>query len=284
MKNVFGIGKDIFNDESSIFEYDGGCFVIKTVDEETTELLDSVCDEFENHKKQASLPLWLNIIKFVATIGALLIGGSILKADVTLAEAYSNAPYFFFICGALAVIAIVLWTVERVKYKKIVTSEKFKSNCEVAECAITRARNHLGVPENALSVDVFAFVYKDKKGTQVSAMPYTFFPCEMMAYCDSDNFYLADVKSVLSFPRSNILGIEQIKKKATLGNWNKSDAPRSKKYKQYKMVVDNMSLIHIKSYYSMKLRQNGEDYEILFPAYDVESIAQMLELRLFKNT
>ena len=278
MKNVFGI---LYNPKSKDNHpnYDGACFIEKEIRSDGQEAIDEINSQHAHHKKKMSLPLPLSIVRLLAGYVALIMVVSILKADVTLAEAFSNAPWTFYSAAISGVIFGILQLYEVIKKKKHTCSDEFKEFVNNSEEAVRIAKEQLGIPQNAPSIDVFVYVYKYKnnKDFPVSGMA-KYQTVECYLFQNKDKLFLADLSMVLGFEKSNFYKIEKISKRVTSQGWNKEHAINSEKYKKYKLTQNQYGTVFIKYHYSLQLAHDGNIFEILIPPYEIETISKLLNL------
>ena len=276
-KNVFAV-KHAKGDENVPF--DGEVFVSRRIDATHQEELDSLSEDSAKHLKKLMLPIPLMLVKFIAFALGILIGVEILTAEVGIAQAYQNAPYFFYIAPALLILAAALQIVEVVRRKQMLGSEEYNAHVDDLESAAKRSIEELGIPADASSIDVLAMTYKEKKDKLVSAYDFTFLPLDMYVYADEKYLYVADNSMVFQFYRGDLGAIERINKKASLAFWNKDDAATSKAYKPYKLTENSAGFVSMKYYYSLPIQSDFGEYELLFPPYEIETVADLLGLSL----
>ena len=278
MKNVFGI---LYNPKSKDNHpnYDGACFIEKEIRSDGQEAIDEINSQHAQHEKKMSLPLPLSIVRLLAGCVALIMVVSILKADVTLAEAFSNAPWAFYSAAISGVIFGILQIYEVIKKKKHTSSDEFKEFVNNSEEAVRIAKEQLGIPQNAPSIDVFVYVYKYKnnKDFPVSGMA-KYQTVECYLFQNKDKLFLADLSMVLGFEKSNFYKIEKISKRVTSQGWNKEHAINSEKYKKYKLTLNQYGTVFFKYHYSLQLAHDGNIFEILIPPYEIETISKLLNL------
>lgn len=281
MINVFGLkitGKD---DKTAL---DGECFITERLEESEEKTIDQLNDEFDEQIKRAELPLYLRIIKFICTVLALIAVASIIRADVPFDVAFGNAPYIFIAGVAAATIAIALWIIEAVKRNGYLNSEEYRQHCEKEDAAAKNIMTRLNIPEDAELIDVLAQSYKLNDNNIVKKSIFEakpqFMPIELFMYKDEKGLRLADCTGVFTFPYDEIIGIDPVNNKAILLEWNKPESIKSEKYKPYKMTSDNLDRIHVKNYYSLKIKRCSTDYEILIPEYEIDSVARLLEITI----
>ena len=276
MKNVFGCQKGI-KDEVI---FDGEAFITKRLNEKETaelEALESLTDDYIKKTVPHGAPVVLSYILY--GIAAVIVIG-ILRARVSLSTAFQNAPYLFFIAPVALLAAIALTLYQRAKIKKMVESDDFHAVLQENESAANRARELLSIPKSARSTDLLSDFYEIKKGKRKNPLPFDFLPLEVYLYADEENLYIADSTVVSTFHLSDIVKLERIEKKVTLGDRNKEDPISSDRYKPYGIKADGNGYYRIKYYYSLQLNTVHGEFELLFPPYEIDDVAILLKLSI----
>lgn len=278
MKNVFGI---LYNSKlkNQAAEYDGSCFIEKQIHSDSQEAIDDINVQQGLHEKKMSLPLPLSIIRLLSGFVAMVMVVGILRADVSVSDAFKNAPWAFYSAAISGIIFGILQAYEFIKKKKHTNSEEFKEFVNESEEAIDLAKKQLGIPLNAPKIDVFVYVYKLKKGKDVpvtSMAKYQNVECYL--FQNESKIFLADITMVLGFKKSDFVKIEKITKKVTSQGWNKDSAINSEKYKKYKLTQNQYGTVFYKYHYSLQISHDGTIYEILIPPYEISTISRLLNL------
>jgi len=278
MKNVFGILYDSKAKNKS-GDYDGACFIEKQIRSDGQDAIDDINTQQELHQKKMSLPLPLSIIRLIAGFVAIITVVGILRADVSISEAFANAPWAFYSAAISGIVFGILQIYEILKKKKHTKSEEFQEFVADSEEAVRMAKEQLGIPLSAPMIDVFVYVYKYKKEKDVPVSglaKYNTFECYL--FQNESKIFLADITMVLGFNKSDFVKIEKITKKVTSQGWNKEQAINSEKYKKYKLTQNQYGTVFFKYHYSLQLSHKGNIYEILIPPYEVALIAKLLAL------
>ncbi len=242
-----------------------------------TEKSDAAAKE---HEKKFQLPIWLRLIRTILFGVAAIIFLSLLRADVTMEEAYQNAPALFFIMPAAFAGFIALWIIEYVRKKTHQNTEDFEHFQDKAENLIKACKYDLGIPETAPQVDILCYTYKiNKKGKQVKAVDmYDYMLVPLYTYQDASKIYLADNSSVYAFLKSDFMRMEKIEKRYSMCGWNKDEDISSDKYKKYKLTANNYDAVFCKYYYSLQMINVNGAFEILIPPYEAPIFASVLNL------
>ena len=278
MKNVFGVqhSKD---KKTSINDFDGAEFICKQIKAERLDSINNIDEAEEVQKKKMSLPLPLSILKGLSFFAGMVIILGILRADVTISEAFANAPGIFYALPIVWIIFGILQVMEIVKKKKHMASDEFEEFIQNSEETAARSMQELGIPITAPLVDVFSYAYKLKKDKTVPVSGNNqYVTVEFFLYQDESKLYLADHTSVFGFNKKDFVKIEKIAKRTTSLGWNKPDAFNSDKYKKYKITQNQYGTVFYKYHYSLQLSSSGKIFEILVPPYEIATISRILNL------
>ena len=279
------LGTDITEDKKNE-EYNGKEFLIAETSPAMVEALESSGEKAKDLMDASKLPLPLRIVKSICGIAAALVALAVFKAfvrdDISIAEAYGNAPVLFWIMGVAAVLWLILKLLADRKEKAVLGSEdaaRFNSRFSAVSDSVFA---ELEVPESARAVDILSFKYKLKDGVPkvvesgMSITPYD--NHEYRLFTDAENLYLADFYGKYAFPRDSLRIIRKVSKKVRVPVWNKDEAPDEGEYKQYKLATDNYGCIHVKPYYILELEHEGELWGIYFPCYELPAFTELTGL------
>ncbi|MBQ1212500.1 MAG: hypothetical protein IIX69_03665 [Clostridia bacterium] len=247
------------------------------VEEPSQELaasLESSKSKMDETEKKAKLPLALRIIQFVSMLGAAIFVIGILRGldDITLTEAYANAPVLFWIGGACIVLSAGLSLLEKNRKKNVLESDDSIRTLSNISASVETIFADLGVPDNARDVDIFVFQYKDKNGeTKIVAgnRPFMFMNFSFKIFADSRKFYLANIEGKYEFCRDDIKGIRTVGKRYSMNDWNKEYPYDDERYKKYKLTLDRYGVIYGKNYHILEVESNGQLWGIYFPSYEL---------------
>ena len=230
-------------------------------------------ESIEETVKKTHLPLWLIIIQYLSAFLFIVTVSSTI--EVGLRAAMQNAP-FLVMSGFLGgIVWGVLTLVAFIKKKKITSEEKLEEKLEELSNNSDTLYRDLGVPEDALNVDILVFRYKIKKGeirpeliSVLQTTPYINTPVKI--YATENELNVADISNVYSFERSELKSISRVNKRIAIPSWNKDEPPTKGKYKPFKMSV-NSGNIFLKPYYILNIERDGQCFGIYLPCYDLES-------------
>lgn len=259
-------------------QFNGSEFLIQKTSVALSESLEASTDKAEKTIEKSKLPLPFRIAQFVCGIAALLIAGGILKADVSLAEGYHNAPWLFWAAGICAVLWLILWLCGKQKAKSILDTDESTQTFSHLYGVANAVYTELDVPDDAKDVDILSFFYKIKDGeikVQEKGMQvFQYLNPEFKIFADEENLYLANLEGKYAFPLSSIVKIHTVKKHIRIAGWNKDEKYNKGIYKQFKLTTDNYGCIHCRQYYILEINRQGESYGIYFPSYELPTLEE----------
>jgi hypothetical protein len=217
---------------------------------------------------------WITLIVFIGTIRAL--------GNVTIAEAFENAPGIFWIMGGCGIVWLVLTILTNRKAKAVMAGEDFSMSTRRLEGEIDRVFRELQVPEDAKEVDVVQLTYRWKNGTvKISTTgsettPYT--NVSLRVFRREDVLCLADLENRYELPIAAMRRLKMVKKPLVIQGWNKEEKLNDPFYKPYKLTMDNYERVHTKSYGLLELNHDGVDWALWLPPYELNYISALTGL------
>ena len=281
MKPFYGIDRTTL--KKNIF-HEGDCFIAATVSDMTRQsyerALQSAAKELEATKLNPLLRglktvcSWITLIVFLSTIRAL--------RNVTMAEAFENAPFIFWLMGGCGVVWLVLTILTNRKAKNVMEGEGFGQSTRRLEGEIDRVFRELQVPEDAKQVDVVQLTFRWKNGTvKISTTgsetsPYT--NVSLRVFRREDVLCLADLENRYELPIAAMRRLKMVKKPLVIQGWNKEEKLNDPFYKPYKLTMDNYERVHTKSYGLLELNHDGVDWALWLPPYELNYISALTGL------
>lgn len=275
MKNLFGVNITV-NEENTY--QDGEIFVTKRITPELEADIDKAGEENINLSKDATIPIWLTIVKYIFILGAVSFTFGIFQGNFS--EGYKNVPWAYWITPFLWIFSIAIIGYEFSKSKKLYNSEEFAEHVEKVNKLTAEAGNYLDIPEEALETDVLMFRYV-KKNDEIKLKKFPMFShinFSFETYVQNDNLCLSNYRYVMEIPLQSIKSIHMEKKKASFPNWNKEFLFNSKEYKKFKIVCNNQGT-YFAHYYSVQIQDIKGDFEFYVPNYDIENICRLTGLK-----
>lgn len=281
MKPFYGIDRTTLKKNTF---HEGDCFIAATVSDMTRQsyerALQSAAKELEATKLNPVLRglktvcSWITLIVFIGTIRAL--------RNVTIAEAFENAPFIFWLMGGCGMVWLVLTYLTNRKAKAVMAGEDFSMSTRRLESEIDRVFRELQVPEDAKEVDVVQLTYRWKNGTvKISTTgsettPYT--NVSLRVFRREDVLCLADLENRYELPISAMRRLKMVKKPLVIQGWNKEEKLNDPFYKPYKLTMDNYERVHTKSYGLLELNHDGVDWALWLPPYELNYISALTGL------
>ena len=281
MKPFYGIDRTTLKKNTF---HEGDCFIAATVSDMTRQsyerALQSAAKELEATKLNPILRglktvcSWITLIVFIGTIRAL--------RNVTMAEAFENAPGIFWIMGGCGIVWLVLTILTNRKAKTVMAAEDFSQSTRRLESEIDRVFRELQVPADAKEVDVVQLTYRWKNGTvKISTTgsettPYT--NVSLRVFRREDVLCLADLENRYELPIAAMRRLKMVKKPLVIQGWNKEEKLNDPFYKPYKLTMDNYERVHTKSYGLLELNHDGVDWALWLPPYELNYISALTGL------
>ena len=272
MKNLLG-----YNINSPDGKFDGEEFVLRKIDSDLNLRQKNLAEEGALLEKSSAFPFWLSILKYILFLaGCILLGGgldALADGDAPLAKMEANGLWWFIGVGAAAFLAAaVLALLEWRKRKTVKGSSAFRDFSERTEKLNAQSYEALRVPENAALIDVFSLSYKPRAKKPTPAFGSNYFLAEAAAFREENLFCIADVERAFGIPLEKIKRVLCVKKSASFVGWNKSAPPGKPPYK----VRSNQYGMHfVKPFYALEI-SGSEEFYLLFPAYEWETVAPLL--------
>ena len=281
MKNIYSLN---LSDDSELKSK----FIIRELDEELSERYNNTFFSKLELERNARLPLWLKISQLVSgLISALLFCFFMyrMKSEDSFLGVLTS-DWWILLSSLLGVIyCTILWFIEKRQWKALLETEEYQLALRKWESTLEENARSLKIPEDAHLVDVFIFTYRlDKDGkVKKDHSGINFWNMARKCFLEGENLCLADEESVDGIPLSGLQKIVKIDKKATFMIWGEFTAEKKEKLKQNKVKMDRYSNYAIKFYYSLQFIADGEEFEILFPSYELETIKNLTGLSVEEN-
>lgn len=268
MKNIFGFDK---NSQTP----DGRSFVIRSVAKEQQDAFEVNSEQFEQLEKKSSLPVWLTVLEFLCVLLFVTVAASVLSMDFK--TAWHNASGLIVAGGISGITALCLFLYKKRREKK--TQPEASALLERAISVNTDAAKELHFPAQTLPTDILTFMYKEKNGkTKLRTSPFAdYILVETQVFFEDGMLCISDFQDVYGIPVSEIVRMEQRKKRIMATGWNKMQEPTDKYFKQYRLTVNAYGTIFMKPYI-MTIKHGDEDFELFIPPYEMEKICSLCGL------
>ena len=284
MKNLFSINK---TDSPDATGFDGTPYLAACVSEEVRGKLKGafaiVEEEYAPHDptpeeialRKKGNRYWLLTVIFLVSGVALFFGGSKLGF-------FESMPYLHFLELALAICAMVFnFKARRINRQQTRMNEQratvdFSEASKKLEEAAAEAARELGVPETALSVDVFPYHYKIKGETVLRVgKEGKFSNLAVSLFVKEQKLCFATAQELFAIPLSEIKGFREYDGDFEIDMWLKPEETDSDRYREF--GLRKSGFFGRKGHGYVGLQIGEEAYEVLIPCYDWAPVKALLE-------
>lgn len=282
MKNLFSINK---TDNPDATGFDENPYLSKTVSEEVRAKLKGAFSiveeqtapkepsEEEKALRKKGSRYWLICLFCLMGAIVLFFGGS-------RAGLYGAMPYLHILDLALLVCAIVFNFKARKINRKLTEAQNagfafdFSEASKRLEEAAAEAARELGVPETALTVDVFPYHYKVKGNTVLRVgKAGKFDNLAVSVFIKDEKLCFATAQELFAVPLSEVKGFREYDEDFEMDMWLKPEESDSVKYKEF--GIRKSGFLGRKGHGYFGLRIGGE-FEVLIPCYDWAPVKALL--------
>lgn len=283
MKLFLGIDRTTDKKNETV---NGSEFITKHSSPALYNALEQAQDNTEKLLERAKLPLAVRVIGWICVVAALALVGGIFSAwnddeSMSIPAMYAAAPWLFWCAGAAVIGAITFGIVTYRFFKKTVESDEGDITFSALDNASDSIFADLGVPPNAVEVDLLAAPYKIKNGEPVHYDPFSptrfYTTLIFRAYREGDALCLTNAEGVHTFPLSEMREIQTVRKSIITDTWNKEEAHNKGIYKPYK-IHETEDGFSSKPYHVLTLVHNGEEWGIYFPCYELPTLETLTGL------
>ncbi|MDE7296231.1 MAG: tetraspanin family protein [Clostridia bacterium] len=271
MKNVFA-----YRDHAA----DGSVFISRSPESGLAAKKKASDDEAERFMTHAALPKvlqWIVLIVFTAGLILLAVGLNVLTDEEFVGDA-TRPIVLTAVGGGLFAVGLIFFGISAIKKKRVMGSPAFAYYESEREKLMREMKEALSIPIDAAECDLFACQYKTVRGKQ-RRRPYyknSYVACKVLAWREGDAFCVFDGDAVYKFPFENFVEVERITKGICFYGWNKQEKFNKGKYKPYKIRYNaNNSMYTVKNSFRVRLFRESEEYELLVPAYENETLEKL---------
>lgn len=284
MKNLFSIDKT--NDKNSM-DFDAVPYRTATVSDEVRSKLKSAFSVVEEETtpppptdEEKALRKKCNVY-WLCCLGC-LVGAIVLFFTASRLGLYETMPYLHVFELILLACAIILNFLARKISRKQSRAQgdrmklDFSEATKRLEAAATEAARELGVPNGALSVEVFPYHYKMDGNTVLRVgKKGKFDNLAVSAFVKKGTLCLATAQELFEIPLGEITGMRQYDEDFEIDMWLKSEPPTSERYQRF--GVRKSGFFSHKGHGYFGLTIGKDEYEILIPSYDFDEIKTLLK-------
>ena len=245
-------------------------FICRTVSPALSKDMIGGLDRLVNAETQKHLPLWLWFsLMLSASMGPVLLFLALFGGEPIRLDLVADGSLFTVIFAGL-----VYYAVRRV-WKAKMSTERSDILQEV-EDTCHRIRKELGVPDDAVSIDVLQFHYRNIKGKITPKLTLgkpLYHNIEHYAYKKHNTLYLCDMEHVYAIPLASLRAITSIEKKIGISGWHKNRSPEA-----HGAMSGQNGLVIISGYHILEIRHGGETLGIYVPSYELNALKEITNL------
>lgn len=272
-KNIFGIRDDADR-------IDGSAFVVRTIDPALKEKMETLGKDAESFANESHPSHRLALLRTLALlVGVVLLIVARMKGNEAgvgsfgaLIRAYPIPLVSAFLLWGIAV-GLVIY--ERISLSKVGTSDAAQKLKERSEAIDKEAYAALGVPDNAISLDLLTSSYRTQNGEAKNIVHTAF---AFRAWSGNGTLYLSDIENVVAIPKGAIVEFTRIEHSLNFYFWNKPEPPR-----QYGIRANYGGSYTAKDVSVAHIRSDDGEYELLIPPYELENFLRLTENE-YENT
>lgn len=257
-------------------------FIIRSLSEDKTQETNKLLKEGASLEKKKAPLVWLTLASVVLMCCGLMFVTPMLSlfSKKPFATPMNEKWINFYIGVSLFAVGLISFIVFKIVSSRTKKDPEVKQYVAKALRTAKECEFDLGVPENALKMDVVATILRrTKNGEEVidtlwTPVPYLNF--ETNVFLENDNICFADTQIVIALPLKSIIGIKTINKSISLTQWNKQESYKSEKYKSYKFARTNIGTLLSSPYHEIHFDIEGEIYCLIIPCYEKEPLLKLL--------
>ena len=278
MKIFFGTDKT-FDKENE--KYDGEVFITEKLPSDLQEKFEKHSEAVSNNLKKTTKPFFFITVAIVLTICATVmrlvakvVGGITESIDP---ELYLGVAAIIIFVGVCVIIAANVVKIDRTL--KGDTAQRLKEQGDIISKECLEA---MRVPLEAIDVDFLTMDYQYQNGELVivETMGCKFINIEYKTYAEEGVLCIADVEQKHTISLSEIVSIKRIDEKISFSFWNKETLHNQGEFEQYKIKYNKKQYYYtVKWYYSLVINHSGEEYELYFPPYELDTIEKLTGLK-----
>ena len=273
MKLLFCL--DVTNGDKKL---DGEELITRKTDSRLFSSLEESDNTLSDIAKRSDIPKALQVVRMACGLLALALAAGILKAKVSLSQAYSNAPALFWVLGILSFtwLALTLWGKRRAR--KARSDPKSAQALDEYKTMLKAAHDCLGVPEDAYEMDVFTCEYRRKNGEPkiVRTMgDRVYLNFSFYVWREGSSLCFADDENRFEIPVASFKAVRRNAKKVSFLSWNKDEAPSDARYRAWKITSQGNTINSVRYTLMISLSCGGEEYELQIPPWEAKPLADL---------
>lgn len=283
MKNLFSINK---TQDPEATEFDQNPYVSRRVSEKVRQgMKDAFAfmaeDSTPKEPSQEEKALRKTESRYWLLCLVCLVGAVVLFLVGSRTGLYRDMAYLHILDLSLLVTAILCnFKARRINRQQgRLRSESTKTDLSEAsrrlEAATAEAARELGVPANALSIDVFPYHYKQKGDTLLRVgKPGRYDNLSTSVFLQKEALCFATAQELFAIPLSELRGFREYDEDFETDMWLKPQDSDSDRYKEFHIRKIGFFGRKGHGYFGLQI---GTEYEVLIPCYDWPLVKELLE-------
>ena len=267
MRNFFAV--DMTDPDNATMPADDYCR--RSVSDTLSQRMDTLSDTLDE-KVETATHSWPHKLAGFAVCAVALV--SIAAFDI-LAEGAETIPWTAWLCLIPVAICLVAGVLISRSYKKMVESrmstDEMTLQMEQADACYQLSRHEMGVPSDAVTVDILTYAYEMKKGKEkqihLADEHYSATPLE--AFVEDGCLMLAEAAKTYGFPLAQVTAVTRLEGGTRIYSWNKEEGCKDEPYKPYRISYnEDDDVFTVRAVYVLEWPEG----ELVVPDYDWERI------------
>ena len=277
MINIFGVDVTDADDPK---EPPIELYCVRTPPEELTEEWERLKQHLQDFRRSAALPASWKMLGHAADLVTVIAGIGILHGIFRggLDETYRNAPVLFYLAGICIVLSAAVSACGLVRNRRAAKADGGRTD-EWADSIMHRTRDALGVPEDAVDLDVLSEAFSVRDGTiahrSSGGADYRLF--SMITFVENGNLCIAHANERYEIPLSALRFMRLENREFRFRDWYKPDAPGSAKYREFG-IRRNYGGVYTARAYAAEIIDLRGDFYLLIPEYERDVFAALTHL------
>ncbi len=251
-------------------------FRVYTAPEDLTGALTAEAKALARAEGKHGLPEALGSVKWFLLAGGFAAFLRVWRGGVSFSEGYRSSPFVFWI-GCVLVAAAGAFALADVLLPRLRRGGEAAENARRRyEAAERKVRENAGVPIDAEKAEILIVCYRgDEKHQQVMGAADN---TPLDVFMRDGDLCIFDGIDVFAFPRSGMTGLRIVEREFPISGWNKPQPPTQKQYIDCGVTLHGEKPASLRFCCALDLSRDGEDYRLLFPAYELPVFARLTGL------
>ena len=254
------------------------------VDEVPSYLLSDLKQSAKEYSRALHRELFLPFLLLAVSVFLLLFGGLFVigiigkSVNTSLAKAWHDLPWMFWIGGILLVGSVVLFLIGQILKRCFSRQKPSQSARERLESTNETLREYLSIPKSAKEAEVLTFSYRGNE-EPLKIKKDTTLHQEYTLFCRDQQICIFNDLNLYAFHEREAVRIRVIDQQIPLYVWTKEEPFLQKKYKEWGVLSNKEEMTGLRFYCALDIEHSGEMYSLCFPAYELPFFARITGLK-----